>query len=53
MNRNSLIFGLVVLLLSACTAGNSEKDVIKNLIVTDGVDEVIYSVDDLKKIREV
>ena len=53
MSRIRLIFGLVVLLLSACTAGNIEKNAIENLIVTDGVDEAIYSVDDLKKISEI
>jgi len=53
MSRIRLIVGLVVLLLSACTAGNIEKNAIENLVVTDGVDEVIYSVDDLKKISEI
>ena len=53
MRRIRLIFGLVVLLLSACTAGNIEKNAIENLVVTDGVDEAIYSVDDLKKISEI
>jgi len=53
MSRNRVIFGLVVLLLSACAAGNIEKTAIENLVVTDGVNEAIYSVDELKKIREV
>ena len=53
MSRIRLIVGLVILLLSACTAGNIEKNAIENLVVTDGVDEVIYSVDDLKKISEI
>ena len=53
MSRIRLIIGLVVLLLSACTAGNIEKNAIENLVVTDGVDEVIYSVDDLKTISEI
>ena len=53
MNRNRLFIGLVVLFLSACAVGNIEKNVIENLVVTDGVKEAIYSVDDLKKISEV
>lgn len=53
MSRSRLIFVLVVLLLSACAAGNIEKNAIENLFVTDGVNEAIYSVDELKKIREV
>jgi len=48
MNRNKLIFGLVVVLLSACAAGNIEKNVEEYLVVTDGVAEAIYSVDELK-----
>ena len=53
MNWNRLIVGLVVLLLSACVVGNIEKNAIENLVVTDGVKEAIYSVDDLKKISAV
>ena len=53
MSRVRLIVGLVVLLLSACTAGNIERNAIEKLIVTDGVDEAIYSVDDLKKISKI
>jgi len=53
MSRSRLIFGLVVLLLSACTVGNVDKNAIEKLVVTDGVDEAIYSVDDLKKISEI
>ena len=53
MSRVRLIVGLVVLLLSGCTAGNIEKNAMENLVVTDGVDEAIYSADDLKKIRAI
>lgn len=53
MSRNRLIFGLAVLLLSACAAGNIEKNVTENLVVTDGAGEAVYSVDDLKKLSEV
>jgi len=50
MNRNRVIVGLVVLLLSACAVGNIEKNAIENLVVTDGVKEASYSVDELKKL---
>jgi len=53
MNRNIFIIGLAVLMLCACTARSGEQNSVENLVVTDGENEVLYSVDDLKKLGEV
>ena len=50
MKKVGWILGMAALLLGACATGNTEGNIVESLIVTDGVDEHTYSVNDLEKL---